>query len=211
MSNSRSTYSGSHFPDVLIPGWFHSHKLYDMAAERCTDDSILVELGSYFGESTVYMALLLQEREIQADFYAIDLWKWDDWMDAGELYWSQKEHQEHDTVSREFGRDPYEIIKHYLNKYQVSDRVQLLQMDSIKAANRFHDETLDFLYLDTQHTYSRVSLELDAWIRKVKRGGIISGDDLGRDDDRDGGVARAVREFSDGAYETDGTTWFFEK
>ena len=182
-----------------------------MAAARARDDSILVELGSFFGESTVYMGQLLRAADSQAKFFAIDLWCWEEWMDDTSIYQSAAKSAEHAAVKATYGPDPQRIISHYLERYNLLDRVSLLKEDSIEAASRFEDGSVDFLYVDTEHTYTRVNRELDAWADKVKKGGLIAGDDFGRDDDGDGGVGRAVTEHSGGEYFTDGTTWYYEK
>ena len=109
-----STLSGSQYPDTLVPGWFHSHKVYEMAAARARDDSILVELGSFFGESTVYMGQLLRAADSQAKFFAIDLWCWEEWMDDTSIYQSAAKSAEHAAVKATYGPDPQRIISHYL-------------------------------------------------------------------------------------------------
>lgn len=58
------------------------------------------------------------------------------------------------------------------------------------------DGALDWAYIDSSHAYPHTAEELTLLQRKVKPGGLITGDDW-RDDDQHehAGVARAVREF----------------
>jgi hypothetical protein len=50
-------------------------------------------------------------------------------------------------------------------------------MTSTEAARFMDDRSVDFLMLDGDHSYDAVMSDLDAWQPKMKKGGIISGDD----------------------------------
>jgi len=64
--------------------------------------------------------------------------------------------------------------------------------DSVDAADDIEDGSLDFVFIDSDHTYSGAVRELAAWMPKVKPGGYVMGYDYG--DDRDASVTRAVKE-----------------
>jgi Methyltransferase domain len=76
-------------------------------------------------------------------------------------------------------------------------RVVVLRELSIEAAKRWDEETLDWVYLDGDHTYEAVRADLEAYWRLVKRGGFVAGDDYGFPGWWDDGVTRAVDEFTD--------------
>lgn len=48
---------------------------------------------------------------------------------------------------------------------------------SVKAAKRFPDNSLDFIYIDAAHDFVNVVNDLNAWTPKVRRGGAICGHD----------------------------------
>lgn len=48
---------------------------------------------------------------------------------------------------------------------------------SIDAANRFDDESLDFVYIDANHQPEFVVSDIDCWSKKVRKGGIVAGHD----------------------------------
>ena len=52
-----------------------------------------------------------------------------------------------------------------------------MQMTSEEAVKHFDDETLDAVFIDLTHTYEAVKEDIQLWMPKVKKGGIISGDD----------------------------------
>ena len=68
--------------------------------------------------------------------------------------------------------------------------MQFLRLESIAAANRVPDASLDFLYIDAAHDHHSVKMDLRAWARKLCPGGILAGHDFS-----ERGVASAVHEF----------------
>jgi len=75
-------------------------------------------------------------------------------------------------------------------------RAKYHQLLSIEAAKTFPDNHFDFIYIDAEHDYVNVMLDLNAWWPKVKTGGVFSGHDFW--DDR---VRKAVYDFFRGKHE----------
>ena len=50
-------------------------------------------------------------------------------------------------------------------------------MDAVKT---FEDNTLDFVYIDGDHQWPSVVLDLYWWHKKVRKGGIVAGHDYGQ-------------------------------
>ena len=46
-----------------------------------------------------------------------------------------------------------------------------------EAAKSYEDHSLDFVYIDADHTYSAVVEDINTWRGKIKRGGYIAGHD----------------------------------
>lgn len=63
------------------------------------------------------------------------------------------------------------------NLQPFEDRVNIIRDFSVKAAEKFEDESLDFVFLDARHDYRAVTSDLRAWFPKVKIGGIFAGHD----------------------------------
>jgi len=72
-------------------------------------------------------------------------------------------------------------------------RFELLREESAQAADRFEDGSLDFVYLDADHSEPGVMRDLCTWSVKVREGGVIAGHDYGHRDFP--GVKRAVDRF----------------
>lgn len=73
------------------------------------------------------------------------------------------------------------------------DRSMLLRMTSLDAAELFADNSLDFVYLDGNHTFEGLSADLQKWYDKVRSGGLLIGDDYGHISHP--GVKQAVNTF----------------
>lgn len=70
----------------------------------------------------------------------------------------------------------YEIAREKLKSYEGA---QWVREYSVEAAKRFEDESLDFVYIDANHGYKECYEDIEAWHKKVKVGGIVSGHDYG--------------------------------
>lgn len=69
-------------------------------------------------------------------------------------------------------------------------RAELLALQSVEAALRVPDRSLDGVFIDGDHSYRQVVRDIAAWEPKVRPGGFVSGHDFGNHPD----VARAVLE-----------------
>jgi predicted O-methyltransferase YrrM len=64
-----------------------------------------------------------------------------------------------------------------------------IRSDSAGAASKFEDGSVDFVWIDAGHEYEEVKADIEAWMPKLKRGGVMGGDDYPFD-----GVSKAVKE-----------------
>lgn len=94
-------------------------------------------------------------------------------------------------------------VAHDLNGYFLSlektiidrgwaDRAFLARTTTVEAAANVADYSFDFVFLDADHTYAGVSADIDAWLPKVRPGGMMLGHDYNPDDFP--GVVKAVDE-----------------
>ncbi len=82
---------------------------------------------------------------------------------------------------------------------QVTDfaaaRRRVLRGASVEMAALVADDSLDFVFLDAEHTREAVLEDLAAWWPKVRAGGLVSGHDWDNPDGPAWGVREAVEEF----------------
>ena len=79
----------------------------------------------------------------------------------------------------------------------AADRRALVRTDSCVAAAAIAAESLDFVFLDADHSYEAVQKDIIAWWPKVRPGGFLAGHDYGAKWNFNGrwGVNKAVDEF----------------
>ena len=124
--------------------------------------------------------------------YGID--QWEDYED--EKYRPINALRRQGIVTTSFD-DVYKLAKERLDKYP---KCTLIKKMSIDAANDFPDNSLDFVYIDGNHKYGYVAMDLMKWSHKVKKGGIIAGHDYY--DVKGSRVNRGVKHAIDGFMKT---------
>lgn len=103
--------------------------------------------------------------------------------------------------------DPYEeyvmdgkVINYANAKQNAKKRLRFFSnvlwyhLDSEHASKTFNDSSLDFVYIDANHSYESVLEDITAWYPKVKKGGVIGGHDFSG---KFPGVAKAVIEYAE--------------
>jgi hypothetical protein len=108
-----------------------------------------------------------------------------------------------------------EMEKNYIDVISkimpYEDRVQIYRMKSVTAAGYFENRSVDFVFIDGDHSYDGCKRDIEAWYPKIKPGGWIGGHDYQHP--RFPGVTQAVHErFSLSRIETGiDRTWFVKK
>lgn len=95
----------------------------------------------------------------------------------------------------------------------AKDRRHVLQSSSVDAANDIEDGSLDFVFIDADHSYEGVSADIKAWRQKVRRGGLLCGHDYNNKNIKEGvevkqAVDEAVREHNFTLETGKDSTWF---
>lgn len=74
-------------------------------------------------------------------------------------------------------------------------RRTMIEGESIEVAKTFADGSLDFVFIDAEHTCEAALADLQAWYPKVKPGGLVSGHDYDNYVQPDWNVKLAVEQF----------------
>lgn len=153
------------------PGEFDFADIYRAAVERAGRDAHFVEVGSYYGRSVAFLAtqVKLTDKRIRVD--AVDIFAY-------------KPRQNAST------------FRTVMNLCGLDDVVRLVELDAVRAAATYADGSLDFVYLDGDHTYRGTRDAIRAFLPKMKPGGELAGHDYSADYP---GVKAAVKLFLGGA------------
>jgi len=76
-------------------------------------------------------------------------------------------------------REVREIADHHLSRFDPG-RYTIIDRDSTEAAAQFPDKHFDYVFVDASKTPPKYRMDLEAWLPKVRPGGIFAGHDVCR-------------------------------
>lgn len=148
------------------------------------DVSKAVEVGVWRGDYSSLIVGALDPNE----FYGVDPYKiFDDYKDQPD----PREYANQQNLDQ--------LYQRVEQRYTRWPSASLMRTTGVDAASQFEDGSLDFVYIDGDHTYEFVSKDIAAWWPKVRDGGILSGHDYTPGNPQKGhvyGVIEAVDEFA---------------
>jgi predicted O-methyltransferase YrrM len=118
------------------------------------------KVGAEIGVSQGYFSEAMFKAIPDLKLYCIDAWK----SYPGVRRWMPNQ-QRAETY--------FEIAKKRLASYNA-EIIREMSMDAVKM---FADNSLDFVFIDANHGFDYVMEDLINWTKKVRVGGIVSGDD----------------------------------
>ena len=173
------------------PNWFGFDDIYKEQVELAHDDSHFVEVGCFMGKSSSYMCVEIINSGKQIQFDMIDTWE------------GSVEHQELEVVKNKL---LYDVFRNNMKPFEGIRNFRSIRMASVDAAKIYEDNSLDFVFIDASHDEENVMADIDAWFPKVKKDGILAGDDWGFE-----GVVRGVQnKFLNTQYEIRGRSWIVQ-
>lgn len=173
-----------------IEGSFSFQPFYERMVMRF-NNATFVEIGAWQGQSIMYLAERVKELNKNIKLYTIDPFV------VGE--------QQNDGVLHKAGEDFYEAYLSHIEP--LKDYITTIRGSSHDVYTQFEDESIDFLFIDGDHSTEAVYKDLTLWYPKVKTGGIISGHDYMWVDAR---VKQAVDRFFlfTGVTQEAGDSWY---
>jgi hypothetical protein len=155
------------------------------------------EIGVYRGESS---AILLNRADLH--LVMVDQWVWP----AKDSTFRKSGDP---IATRNDGRWPT-ILQEALDRTAFAEaRRTILRGDSVAAAAGVPDATLDFAFIDCDHSYAGVIRDMRAWLPKLRPGGLFCGHDYSAPYPWTFGVTKAVDELANllGVKSTLGGDW----
>ena len=148
--------------------FFTYPQLYSAIVRSATnkENYKFVEIGAWKGRSAAYMGAEIEfHSRLHRNKYKITL-------DAIDTFCGSEEHK--DLLKNE-EESLYDICKRQIQP--VSDYVNLIKGDSVKSSDKYEDESLDFVFIDGDHSYDGVMRDIEAYFPKIRIGGVIAGHD----------------------------------
>jgi predicted O-methyltransferase YrrM len=164
-------------------GWFAPDKEKVIGnLIRDNNVKVVVELGSLLGKSTRFIAKCLPDG---GKIYAVDHW-------LGNI-----EHHEPNVPKRQpiYSKMDtlYERFLSNIIHEKLWDKVIPVRATTLEAVFLINEQP-DLVFVDASHEYDEVFRDLEAWYPRIKKGGILCGDDWIWGETKP--VQRAVKHFA---------------
>lgn len=177
-----------------IQGWFDFEDIYlKMIDQSVGPFPLFVEVGCWLGKSSAFMASAIKKSRKNIKLHCVDIWQLTN--DDKDL---------HRYVGSNI--DLYSCFINNMRDVGVLDIITPVKSDSVAASLLYIDNSIDFVFIDANHSYEFVKKDILSWLPKVKSGGYIGGHDYGTYL----GVTRAVDELFD-KKEIFGISWLVKK
>ena len=150
----------------------------------------MAEIGVYWGKH----AMVLRKFFPKAQLYLIDPWQLsENYIEKGGTVCSEQKHM---TAAKNL----------VLDIFSQDKNAHVICATSEDGSKRV-DGPLDLVFIDGDHSYEHVKQDIELWLPKLRKGGILAGHDYGHPDLPD--VKRAVDEaFGDNVIVGGDYTWF---
>jgi len=147
--------------------WFGYEKYYKHVITTAPDNSVIVEVGSWKGKSISYLGVEAINSGKTIKCFAVDTWLGSG-VEAG-----------HDSDQYVRSGTLYDLF--LKNIEPIKHVVVPIRKTSLEASKMFADGSLHCVFIDANHKYECVKEDIQAWLPKIKPGGMLSGHDYGFD------------------------------
>jgi len=146
-----------------IPGWCNYTETYDMIVDDIADDGKIVEIGSFLGRSTHYLATaLVNAGKENVKIYCVDTFE------------GSTEHSGL-NLPKDFSHMFKENLQYFIGRNMVIPCQG--RSDSKTILCQFAEESIDYIMVDGAHEYEPVMEDIENWWPKLKPTGTMFGDD----------------------------------
>jgi Methyltransferase domain len=150
-----------------IDGFFDSGDFgfYRMVVAMSPQIAHFVEIGSFKGRSSSFLAVEIANSRKKIKLDCVDTW-----LGSSEHQVGQS-HEDEDVINNQL----FEVF--IRNMQPVAGYYNAVRSDSQTAASFYSDNSLDFVFIDADHSYDSILADIKTWQPKIKQCGIIAGHD----------------------------------
>jgi len=181
-----------------VPGWFNFEDVYQEAVDRAPREGAhFVEVGVLFGRSSLFMADAIRRSGKSIAFDAVDNFNYGPDSMAAVLKKYAVKCPGSDlsllpSLNLAIRTKPIlEIVRELADRSGLGRLVNHVRSSGQAQAERYPERCLDFVFIDSDHAYEDTKSMLEAYLPKLRSGGVLAGHDYHPDFP---GVAKAVHE-----------------
>lgn len=146
----------------MSDAYFNFQDFYSQVAAR-KDFERYVEVGVYTGASVVFLCEELKKRKTDFSLYAVDLWECAN--DSG-------------YTDLAVTKDTWKAFEKRMRESGTTKYINVMKVDSKLAAMLFQPRSVDFVFIDADHSYAACKADIEAWLPRIRPGGMIAGHDI---------------------------------
>jgi len=167
-----------------IFGYCRYAKFYELMVISAKGPCVFVEVGSFLGQSTAILSYLIDKYKKPIVIDCVDIFDLSEFSDG-----------EHERYIGQLKGKFFETFLENMKKSKTIHNIRYIHKGtSVEAAKKYPEHSIDLVYLDASHLKEHLLWDLKSWTPKVKKDGVIAGDDIDHK-----GVYEALEEF----FETD--------
>lgn len=107
--------------------------------------------------------------------------------------WEKQPQHVYNDIANVSNQEQIRKFKRVCSKFSHLSQIKTIKNFSTPASYQFTDNSVDWIYLDANHSYAAVKEDIKNWWPKIKKGGFLTGHDYVLQDNF--GVVQAVNEF----------------
>jgi hypothetical protein len=168
-----------------VPGYFDFDDIYaEMVARAPESGARFVEIGVMFGRSTLFMAQAIAASGKKISFDAVDRFGWSKtdvvkFFDKVVADSFARSSETPTTLRQEIvGLELREVVDLFVHKAELEKYVNVITSTGQERAAAYADGSLDFVFIDAQHTYKDTKDQLNLYLPKLKPSGVLAGHDF---------------------------------
>ena len=152
--------------DLSIPGWANEKQLKEIErlAKLVPRNGRIVEVGAYLGRSSYAWA---KSCHPTVKVYCIDHW-------SG---WTLDKKNFNESIVPPIGWTPNLACTIELFKKYTKTCKNIVPIRAYSPYIKWENGLVDLVYIDDGHEYENTKANIDFWYKKIKKGGILCGDD----------------------------------
>lgn len=164
---------------------FDCESIFKFAVNYFPNNSHFVEIGVAEGKSSAYLGVEIINSGKQIKLDCIDAW----------------------LMKTDSSKNYTQTFRNNLKPIWDKLDISVIQNYSTEASKLYSDESLDFVFIDGDHSYEGLSADIINWLPKLKSNGIIAGHDYTNEYKTN--VIKAVDEyFGKDNVNVDNSSWY---
>ena len=171
-----SIYRGFEPMPVDLHGWNGNHLFFGKIINQ-VKPKIIVEVGTWKGQSAINMAKKCKALKLETTIYCIDTW-----LGATEFWCGAKRTRDRDLMQKHgYPQVYYQFLSNVVH-CNVKQYIRPLPMPSSIGWRycKHHRIAPDLIYIDGSHEKGDVIADMNTYWPLLKRGGVMFGDDYHR-------------------------------